>query len=108
MSRRLIFTPAAKTDLLDIAHYIEVQSGHIDVAEAFVGKLVAHCERIARSPVLLGRSRPELLPDIRSVASGKYLIFIRYIGPTDSPDTVEVVNILRGRRDLEAFFKGST
>ncbi len=104
--RRLIFTPAAQTDLLDIAQHIEAQSGHIDVAEAFVGQLVAHCERIARSPARLGRSRPELLLDIRSVPSGKYLIFVRYLGPADQPETVEVVNILRGRRDLEAFFKG--
>ena len=103
--RRLIFTLAAQTDLLDIARYIEEQSGHIEVAEAFIGRLVAHCERIARSPAILGRSRPELLPDIRSIPSGRYLIFIRYLGPTISPDTVEVVNFLRGRRDLDAFFK---
>jgi toxin ParE1/3/4 len=103
--RRLIFTPAANADLIEIANYIEQTSGHVNAAEAFVGKLVAHCERIAASPIQLGRERPALLPGLRSVPSGKYLIFVRYLGePT--PDTVEVVNILRGRRDIEAFFKG--
>lgn len=103
--RRLIFTPAASVDLIEIANYIEQTSGRLDVAEAFVEKLVAHCPRIARSPVLLGRKRPELLPDLRSVPSGKYLIFIRYLGDGPASGTVEVVNILRGSREIEAFFK---
>jgi plasmid stabilization system protein ParE len=47
----------------------------------------------------MGRSRPELRPDMRSVAFGNYAILFRY-----SRNTLEVVNILEGHRDFGAFF----
>jgi plasmid stabilization system protein ParE len=47
----------------------------------------------------MGRSRPELRPDMRSVAFGNYAIFFRY-----SRNTLEVVNILEGHWDFGAFF----
>lgn len=61
----------------------------------------------AANPVILGRQRPELLPDLRSVPSGNFLIFIRYTPADSACDTVEVVNILNGRRDIEARFKSN-
>jgi len=51
------------------------------------------------SPFTMGRSRPELRPDMRSVAFGNYVIFFRYLR-----NTLEVVNILEGHRDFGAFF----
>jgi plasmid stabilization system protein ParE len=47
----------------------------------------------------MGRSRPELRPDMRSTAFGNYVIFVRY-----SKNTLEVVNVLEGHRDFGAFF----
>jgi toxin ParE1/3/4 len=45
------------------------------------------------------RPRPELRPDLRSHHFETYVIFFRYVG-----DVLEVVNVLEGHRDIEAFF----
>ena len=66
---------------------------------AFTERLQAHCAKLAALPRTLGRARPELRPDIRSSAVGSYVIFFRYRG-----DTLEVVNILEGHREVDAFF----
>ena len=51
-------------------------------------------------PFQLGRPRPELREDIRSFPYHRHVIFFRYVG-----DVLEVVNILEGHRDVEAFFE---
>ena len=47
----------------------------------------------------MGRPRTDLRPDLRSYPYGNYVIFFRYLD-----DTLEVVNILQGHRDIETFF----
>ena len=39
---------------------------------------------------------------MRSFAVGNYVIFFRYAGDTD---ILEVIDILEGHRDIDAFFK---
>jgi toxin ParE1/3/4 len=51
----------------------------------------------------MGRARPELWEDIRSSAYKSYVIFFRYDG-----DILEVVNVLEGHRDFEAFFSAGS
>jgi toxin ParE1/3/4 len=51
-------------------------------------------------PGTLGRSRPELRPDLRSFAFKGYVIFFRYRG-----DRFEVVNVLEGHRDAITYFR---
>lgn len=97
--RRLVYLASAYQDLLDIQRYIANESGHLSVANRFAGRIRQRCERLASLPGVLGRSRPELRADIRSLPFQAYIIFFRY-----TPDTVEIVNILHGHRDLEAFF----
>ncbi len=53
-------------------------------------------------PGTLGRARPELGADLRSFPFRGHVIFFRYAG-----DTLEVVNVLEGHRDIEAAFKDS-
>jgi toxin ParE1/3/4 len=97
---RLVFTHAAQANLTEIADYIESTSGNTAVAEHFCDELIAKCEHIAELPGLLGSARPELLPDLRSMPHGNYLIFFRY-----ADATFEVVNILEGHRDIAAYFE---
>ena len=106
--RDLVLTPAAQADLIAIAEFIEPSNGDLETAERFIGRLLEQCRKIASLPVLLGRPRPELLPGVRSVPFAKYLIFIRCLGPHDAPDTVEVLNVLHGSRDIPAFFAKRT
>ena len=97
--RRLIYLAAAERDLLSILEYIARESGSAAIGMAFTERLQGQCARLASLPGVLGRSRPELRPDLRSSAFGNYVIFFRY-----RDDMLEVVNILEGHRDIDAFF----
>ncbi|WP_442582233.1 type II toxin-antitoxin system RelE/ParE family toxin [Mesorhizobium sp. ASY16-5R] len=46
-----------------------------------------------------GRLRPELRPDLRSVAFKGHVIFFRY-----QDHVLEVVNVLEGHRDIASYF----
>ena len=52
-------------------------------------------------PQVLGRARPELRDDLRSVVEGNYVIFVRYL-----ETELEVVRIIEGHRDIPAQFEG--
>jgi toxin ParE1/3/4 len=94
--------PSAKADLVNILEYIARESGNLIVGRRFVDALRQHCRKLPALPGTLGRARPELRPDIRSVAFKSYVIFFRYVD-----DTFEVVNIIEGHRDIEALYKDS-
>ena len=97
---RLVFTHAARANLVEIADYIEKASGSTTAAERFAGALVTRCEHLAELSGTLGRPRPELLPNLRSMPHGNYVIFFRYVD-----DTLEIVNILERHRDVATYFK---
>ncbi len=99
--RRATFLASVRSDLLAILTYIADASGHVDVGEAFVTKLRAQCHKLASDEIVIGRARPELRPDIRSFPYMGYVIFFRYVD-----DRFEVVNILEGHQDIDAFFSG--
>jgi toxin ParE1/3/4 len=98
----LRYTAAARDSLADIARYISRQSGSTAVARRFVDHLRQRCIDLTASPFQLGRPRPELGWDLRSFAVGNYVIFFRYIG-----DTLEVVDVVEGHRDIDAYFSRS-
>ncbi|EBV3600134.1 type II toxin-antitoxin system RelE/ParE family toxin [Salmonella enterica subsp. enterica serovar Virchow] len=95
----LSFTDQALDDLAAIAAYIGDSSGSVGIGERFVGELISKCEALAALGGQLGRARPELRPDMRSIDHKNYVIFFRY-----RADGMEVVDVLEGHRDLDAFF----
>ncbi|WP_230170855.1 type II toxin-antitoxin system RelE/ParE family toxin [Rhizobium sp. CECT 9324] len=99
MTRRLIFLESAKNDLVGILRYIASESRSISVAQQFVGILRQKCRHLADLPGRVGRPRPELRPDICSFAFRGYVIFLRY-----TSETLEIVNILEGHRDVASQF----
>jgi toxin ParE1/3/4 len=96
---KLRFTAAAKADFESIAEYILRESASRKIAENFVRGLREKCRDLARAPIRMGRPRPELRPDLRSHPVGNYVIFFRYLD-----DTLEIVNVLEGHRDIEVLF----
>lgn len=97
--RRVRLLDGARADIAAIYAYIEETSGSSATAERFARQLNQQCRRLADLPGTLGRPRPELRGDLRSLPYGNYVIFFRYVG-----DVLEIVNILEGHRDIEAFF----
>jgi toxin ParE1/3/4 len=64
-----------------------------------VERLRAQCHKLAALPGTIGRARPQLRADIRSVPYKDYVIFFRYVA-----DRFEIVNILEGHRDVDGYF----
>lgn len=93
--------------LAEIATYIERESGSRATADAFIEKITDYCEHIASLPGLMGRPRPELRPDYRSITLGSYVIFLRYADEEGPLSHLYVGNVVHGSRDLDAYFGGS-
>ena len=96
---QLRYSDDAIDDIRGIARYISERSQDAEVGNGFAERIHRRCEHLAGLSAMLGRARPELRPDIRSVVHGNYMVFIRYLG-----QTLEIVNVLEGSRDLDAFF----
>ncbi len=96
---RLRYLTAAQNDILAILDYIQAESGSSRAAGNFASRIRRRCRNLATLPGRMGRPRPELGPDLRSVAFQGYIIFFRYEG-----EVLEVVNVLEGHRDIDAHF----
>jgi toxin ParE1/3/4 len=100
----LLYLAAARRDIAEIAAYIERESTSRAVAENFIDKLTDYCAQLATLPGLLGRSRPELGRDYRSVTFGSYVVLFRYADEDGSRSHMYGVHVIRGARDLDAYF----
>lgn len=99
MRRRTVFLASVEADLLEIFTYIAETSDSISIAERFVHRLREHCKALADLPGSMGRARPELRKDIRSLTYKGYVIFFRYL-----EDGLEIMNILKCHRDIDSIF----
>ncbi len=100
---KLRYLSQAKDDLLEIKRYIARESGSQRIAFQFTHKIREQCQRLAELPGHIGRPRPELREGLRSFTYGNYVIFIRY-----NDNTLEVITIIEGHRDVEALFERPT
>ncbi len=94
--RRLVFSPAAKQDLVAINRYLIRYSTL--AARRFKGKVRRQSELLIEFPAM-GRSADSLQPGLRSFPVEDYLIFY-----TVNSNTIEILRILNGYRNLEAIF----
>lgn len=102
---RLVYRAAARRDIAEIAAYIERKRKSRAVAYTFMDKRTGYCSHIARFPVQIGRARPELGRDYRSITFGSYVIFIRYADEDGPRSHLYIVHIVHGARDMEAYFR---
>jgi toxin ParE1/3/4 len=92
----VVIRPKALEDLAGIWAFIA--EGSPRQADAFAAAIDREIRALARHP-LIGRARPELLTDLRSLPYGRYLIF--YLPRKRG---IEVVRVLHGARDLKPLF----
>jgi toxin ParE1/3/4 len=93
---KLRFRPDALRDLEEIQDYIAEDNP--TAAARLTGFLHKTCAFLADNPNA-GRARPELRPDLRSFPARRYVIFYHLLG-----DTLEIVNVVHGSRDIETMF----
>ncbi len=95
---RILRRAQAIQDALEIWDYIEAQSGE-ERANTQIYRIEQVLQTLAEHPGM-GRSRSELLPNLRSHPVGRYVIF--YVPLADG---IRVVRILHGSRDVDAIFE---
>jgi toxin ParE1/3/4 len=93
----VVVRPHALADLAEIWAYIADDSP--DRADAFVDLVDSKFQALSRRPGV-GRRRPELAPDIRSLTVGRYVVF--YLPLSRG---IEIVRVLHGSRDIESIFE---
>jgi toxin ParE1/3/4 len=89
--------PRAVDDLIELWEYIA--DDNVARADAFIDDVDAKFHLLAEQP-MLGRSREELAPGLRSFPLGRYVIFYEVI-----PDGIAIVRVLHGARDLGPLFE---
>ena len=92
MARRIERLPEARLDLIEIWHYIEADNP--TAADRVLDAIEASLIHLAEYPDL-GRGRPEIRKNLRSIVSGNYLLFY-----TPRQEAIEVVRIIRAERDI--------
>ncbi|MDR3557172.1 MAG: type II toxin-antitoxin system RelE/ParE family toxin [Syntrophobacteraceae bacterium] len=93
---RVLKRPQAETDLDEIWLYIALDSP--DNADDFLDDFEKHCQALAQFP-FIGANRDGLIPGLRSLAVGSYLIFYLPI-----EGGIDVVRVLHGMRDIDVLF----
>jgi toxin ParE1/3/4 len=87
----------ARTDIIDIWFYMAADSA--DSADRLNARFYDEFTTLSRHP-LMGRSRPELAPDLRSFPVGNYVIFYRPL-----ENGIEVMRVLSTARDIDTLFQ---
>lgn len=96
---RANFRRSAQRNIADLKDYLTRSSGSIEVSRKFILRIRAYCDHLASLPFEMGKERPELGPNLRSVVFENYVIFFQY-----TKGRFEVVNILEGHLDIPTFF----
>ncbi len=96
----LRYLASARSALKQIKDYITKASANPATGRKFTSALQQKCRRLASLPGTLGRPRPELRRDLRSIPFKGYIIFFRY-----RDNLFEVINIIESHRDLPRLFR---
>jgi toxin ParE1/3/4 len=92
---RVVYTARAREDLLDIWLYVAAHNSEA-VADRIYDRIEKLCRLLADHPQL-GRARPEIQPEARSLVIERWLALYRV-----TEDGAQIVRIIDAARDLSA------
>jgi len=92
---RVRFSKEAREDLLHIEVYIHDARGEA-IADRAIRRILARCGQLETRP-RLGRARPDIWPDARSLLASPWVILHRV-----TEDGIEISRIVHQSRDLGA------
>ncbi len=95
--RQYIISPEAIHDLETIIDYFATRN--VGAGDQFLDEFTKKCRDLTRFP-FIGRSYGVIRPYLRGIPLQNYIIFYRV---TD--DSIEIMRIIKGNRDLEAVFE---
>lgn len=91
-----VITPRARADLLEI--WLYMASNNRSAADRLLARFEEILETLAQH-TMIGRTREELAPDLRSFPVGNNIIYYR-----PSENGIEVIRVLNTSRDLGFIF----
>ena len=91
---RVSYSPRAQRELIGIIERIAVDNP--GAANAFASRVEHQCSLLANHPEM-GRRRPEIGPDVRSLVRGNYLVFYRW---KPEGDQIVILSVRHGSRRL--------
>ena len=94
---RLVISPRAREDLLEIGLYIVEQSGSREIARRLLRSIRHACEMLADRPGMGELRRKFHASGYRSFTVGNYVIYFRSID-----NGVDIARVLHGARDHES------
>jgi toxin ParE1/3/4 len=93
------FSPLSETDLTDT--WFQIAEQNFYAADAFIEAIRMRANKLSQFPER-GAPRDDLMPNLRMLVEGKYLIFYRV-----SNSDVEILRVLHGAMDLTQAFSAS-
>jgi toxin ParE1/3/4 len=93
---RVTRRPEAEADILEVWDFIADDS--VSEADRWIDRLDEKLALWATQP-MIGRSRDELAPHLRSMPFGRYVVFFVPLA-----DGIDVVRVLQGSRDVDQEF----
>ena len=94
---RCLFTPRAEAELDDI--WYDIARQNVQAADRMIDRIRDRC--LARASFPLGGERQDhLIPNLRRLIVGPYLVFYFPL-----PDGLSVVRVLHSRRDIKRLFE---
>ena len=99
--RRLIWSQDSESDLLQIWHR---GASHFstDIADKHLREIASAAQNLCAFPES-GRSRDDLRPGLRSIVVFPSVVFYRL-----SLETIEIVRVVDGRRNIAAMFESDS
>ncbi|MBW8284684.1 MAG: type II toxin-antitoxin system RelE/ParE family toxin [Rhizobium sp.] len=103
MVAKLVWTPKARADVKKI--YLDIGAEQPRSAERYFERFRCKAGLLAEYP-RLGERHPEIFRSARMVVEAPYVILYETLPDTDEGpvETVEIVRVVDGRRDLSALF----
>jgi len=99
VSHRIEFSPEALTDLIDLYDYIAQRDG-MERAIGYINRIESHCHNLSLFPDR-GTSRDELRQGLRTIGFERRAVIAFQL----TTETVIILRILYGGRDLETIFR---
>lgn len=94
---QILKRPQAEIDLIEIWSFISRDD--FETADRFLDWIESRLELLATQP-LMGRTRDELFPGLRSFPVGNFVVFYMPL-----EDGLEVVRVLRGAMNIRSIFE---
>ncbi|PTE09517.1 type II toxin-antitoxin system RelE/ParE family toxin [Mesorhizobium helmanticense] len=103
MAVKIVWSPAARTDLIDI--YVTIGCENIRAADRYYDRIEARAMQLADQP-RMGLRRPDIRRSARMLVEAPFVLLYETSPDTDEGpvERVEIIRVVDGRRDLNRLF----